>query len=255
MGTHHQHDRPVAAGQLLGPLSDKYGRENAAADGHGMWLFIGSTPALHLRLGHPPISSLRVSCRASPVRAALSFPAVGRHRPVRSEPRPGPDAGADRRRQRRGSVVAPIISGTLTDSIGWQGIFCILLMLGCVLLAGCFRLRESLPAERRSAVAWGDIFRSFGTVLRNRRYAAYRPADGFRPGGRAVRLHRLPRPSSHAGTHYVFGVRIARLLRRQRRGHRQCAAFSIPLPQPEQKHRAGCMGRNPLHCATRKPWP
>ena len=55
-------------------------------------------------------------------------------------------------------------------------------MLGCVLLAGCFRLRESLPAERRSAVAWGDIFRSFGTVLRNRRYVAYVLQMGFAQG-------------------------------------------------------------------------
>ena len=66
-------------------------------------------------------------------------------------------------------VVAPIVGGTLSDSIGWRGIFCILLALGVVLLAGSYRLRESLPLERRSRVGWGDLLHGFATVLRNRR--------------------------------------------------------------------------------------
>ena len=43
-------------------------------------------------------------------------------------------------------VVAPIIGGVFTEAIGWQGIFIILLVLGVLLLIGCMRFRESLPA-------------------------------------------------------------------------------------------------------------
>ena len=137
-------------------------------------------------------------------------------------------------------VVAPIIGGTLTDSIGWQGIFCILLMLGCVLLAGCFRLRESLPAERRSAVAWGDIFRSFGTVLRNRRYVAYVLQMGFAQG--VLFAYIASSPFIMQG-HYGFSAfefSICFAVNAVAIG--SAAAFSIRFRNPERSTRAGCMG-------------
>lgn len=65
-------------------------------------------------------------------------------------------------------VVAPIIGGVFTEAIGWQGIFIILLVLGVLLLIGCMRFRESLPAENRLATKWADTFNSFKVVLRNK---------------------------------------------------------------------------------------
>mgnify|MGYP003178394122 CR=1 FL=1 len=188
----------LAAGQLLfGPLSDKYGRRTPLLT--AMWLFIGSTLLCIFA------SDIRQFVTARFLQGIAGSGGIVISRSVATDRFGGRDLA--RMLALIGAVngvapvVAPIIGGTLTDSIGWQGIFCILLMLGCVLLAGCFRLRESLPAERRSAVAWGDIFRAPQPPLRG-----LRPADGFRPG-RAVRLHRLL-ALHHAGTLRIFGVRI-----------------------------------------------
>ena len=137
-------------------------------------------------------------------------------------------------------VVAPIIGGTLTDSIGWQGIFCILLGLGCLLLAGCFRLRESLPAERRSAVAWNDILRNFGTVLRNRRYLAYVLQMGFAQG--VLFAYIASSPFIVQG-HYGFSAfefSICFAVNAVAIGG--AAAFSIRFRSPERSTRTGCAG-------------
>lgn len=169
----------LAAGQLLfGPLSDKYGRRTPLLT--AMWLFIGSTLLCIFA------SDIRQFVAARFLQGIAGSGGIVISRSVATDRFGGRDLA--RMLALIGAVngvapvVAPIIGGTFTDSIGWQGIFAILLALGCILLAGCFRLRESLPAERRSAVAWGDIFRSFGTVLRNRRYLAYVLQMGFAQG-------------------------------------------------------------------------
>ena len=70
-------------------------------------------------------------------------------------------------------VAAPIIGGVFTDIIGWQGIFCILLALGAILLVGSYRFRESLPVERRAVTKWRDMFKTFKVVLRDRSFVFY----------------------------------------------------------------------------------
>lgn len=79
-------------------------------------------------------------------------------------------------------VTAPIVGGALTDVIGWRGIFCILLAIGCVLLACCLRFRESLPATRRSSAGWGQLLHGFGAVLHNRPFVGYILQLGFAQG-------------------------------------------------------------------------
>lgn len=79
-------------------------------------------------------------------------------------------------------VTAPIVGGALTDVIGWRGIFCILLALGCVLLISCLRFRESLPATRRSSAGWGQLLHGFGAVLHNRPFVGYILQLGFAQG-------------------------------------------------------------------------
>lgn len=67
-------------------------------------------------------------------------------------------------------VVAPIIGGTMTNFTSWQGVFCLLLALGIVLMICCMRLKETLPVEHRSQK---NILHTYGTlfkVLHNRRY-------------------------------------------------------------------------------------
>jgi len=70
-------------------------------------------------------------------------------------------------------VAAPIGGGLLAESIGWTGIFWCLFIIGCLLLAGSLHFNESLPASQRKQTNWSGLFLSFGTVLRNRRYATY----------------------------------------------------------------------------------
>lgn len=70
-------------------------------------------------------------------------------------------------------VAAPVIGGLLTGSVGWKGIFVILLLIGVVLGIGCIRFRESLPSEKRSKTGVVSTFRSFGVIVHNRRYMLY----------------------------------------------------------------------------------
>ena len=70
-------------------------------------------------------------------------------------------------------VAAPVIGGLLTGSVGWQGIFMILLFIGILLGIGCIRFKESLPTEKRSKTGVFATFRSFGIIVHNRRYMLY----------------------------------------------------------------------------------
>ena len=223
----------LAAGQLLfGPLSDKYGRRTPLLT--AMWLFIGSTLLCIFA------SDIRQFVTARFLQGIAGSGGIVISRSVATDRFGGRDLARMLALIGAVNVVAPIIGGTLTDSIGWQGIFCILLMLGCVLLAGCFRLRESLPAERRSAVAWGDIFRSFGTVLRNRRYVAYVLQMGFAQG--VLFAYIASSPFIMQG-HYGFSAfefSICFAVNAVAIG--SAAAFSIRFRNPERSTRAGCMG-------------
>ena len=66
-------------------------------------------------------------------------------------------------------VAAPVIGGLLTGSVGWQGIFMILLFIGILLGIGCIRFKESLPAEKRSKTGVWATFRSFGIIAADMR--------------------------------------------------------------------------------------
>lgn len=67
-------------------------------------------------------------------------------------------------------VTAPVVGGLLTDTVGWRGIFAVLLAIGLVLILCNLRFRESLPAERRSRHGVLQSWTVFPTLLRNRPY-------------------------------------------------------------------------------------
>lgn len=160
----------LAIGQLFfGPLSDRYGRRTPLLT--ALWLFIVSTVLcifardvhqfILLRLvqgvagsGGLVISRSIATDRFSGAELARMLAVIGAINGV-------------------APVLAPIVGGTMADAVGWQGIFCVLLILGAVLLAGCYRLRESLPLGRRNVAGWHDTFRGFRTVLRNRLFRGY----------------------------------------------------------------------------------
>lgn len=227
----------LAAGQLLfGPLSDKYGRRTPLLA--AMWLFIGSTLLCVFSTSIGQFVTMRF------VQGIAGSGGIVISRSVATDKFSGRDLA--RMLALIGAingiapVVAPIIGGTFTDVIGWQGIFCILLALGCVLLAGSFRLRESLPAERRSAVAWSDIFRSFAKVLRNRRYLGYILQLGFAQGVLFAYIASSPFiMQEHYGfTAFQFSICFA--INALAIGG--AAAFSIRFRHPERSTLTGCMG-------------
>lgn len=79
-------------------------------------------------------------------------------------------------------VAAPIAGGTMAESVGWHGIFWVLFALGILLLLGSLHFNESLPAVYRQHTRWTDVYRSFLTVIRNRRYVGYILQYGFAQG-------------------------------------------------------------------------
>lgn len=70
-------------------------------------------------------------------------------------------------------VVAPIVGGSMTDSVGWQGIFWVLFTLGFFLLLGSLNLRESLPVSRRQHASWKGVYLGFTEVIHNQRFVCY----------------------------------------------------------------------------------
>lgn len=160
----------LAVGQIFfGPLSDRYGRRMPLLV--AMWLFIASTLCclfstsiemfVAFRLiqgvagaGGIVISRSVATDRYSGRELAKMLAVIGAINGV-------------------APVAAPIVGGVLTESIGWKGIFAVLLGLGVILLGGCYCFRESLPKEQRLASKWNDTFRSFKVVLQDRQYVFY----------------------------------------------------------------------------------
>ncbi|MDO4159281.1 MAG: multidrug effflux MFS transporter [Prevotellaceae bacterium] len=76
-------------------------------------------------------------------------------------------------------VMAPVIGGTMVSSYGWQGIFCVLLFIGILLLCACFCFHESLPRENRAKSSLLHVMFSFKPLFTNRSYMGYTLQFGF----------------------------------------------------------------------------
>lgn len=79
-------------------------------------------------------------------------------------------------------VTAPVLGGMMTESMGWRGIFTLLLAIGFLLLVGGFVMRETLARERRSPDGIVRTFASFGKIVRNRRFVCLLLQYGFAGG-------------------------------------------------------------------------
>ena len=227
----------LALGQLLfGPLSDKYGRRMPLLA--ALWLFIAATLLCLFATSITQFVAMRFLQGIAGAGGIVISRSVATDR----------FAGQDLARMLAligavngvAPVVAPIIGGTCSDSLGWRGIFCILLALGCLLLAGGYRMRESLPAERRSQVGWGDLVRSFGTVLRNRRYRACILQLGFAQGVLFAYIASSPFIVQQHYGFSAFEFSICFAVNAISIG--TAAALSVRFRSPEQCTRTGCIG-------------
>lgn len=79
-------------------------------------------------------------------------------------------------------VVAPLVGGIVANSVGWKGIFLILLVIGVGLLAGCSRFRESLPRENRIKGSTLKVVGGFVKVLRQPLFSTYIAVFGLAYG-------------------------------------------------------------------------
>lgn len=64
-------------------------------------------------------------------------------------------------------VTAPIIGGTVSSFASWQGVFCILLAIGLVLMVCSMLLKETLLPERRVDSNLANVYANLFRVFRN----------------------------------------------------------------------------------------
>lgn len=159
----------LALGQLLwGPLSDRYGRRPVLLTALGGMLAVTAASPFAPSIG---VLSL--------LRLAQGFAMAGGVVMARSIVR---DLHAHEQAARllaRMMVVfsivpigAPLLGATLTSIHGWRGVFWTLAVVAVVLLvAVTLGLRETAPAERRSARP-AEIARTLGGILAERRFVS-----------------------------------------------------------------------------------
>lgn len=150
----------LAVGQLIfGPISDKYGRRPILAA--SLVLFAVSTFA---SIYSPTIDFFNI-CRF--IQGLGGAGGIVMSRSVATDCYSGRDlakilaiVGAI---NGVAPVVAPVVGGLVAKSIGWKGIFVILLIIGIVLFLMCGLFRESLPKEKRFQ---GNLWRVAGSFIR-----------------------------------------------------------------------------------------
>lgn len=157
----------LAVGQVIwGPLSDKYGRRRITMI--SLWLFMFSC------IGCVLAPSIEILALMRLLQGVGGSGGIVLSRSIAADLYSGKELakmmaiiGAV---NGIAPVTAPVAGGLLTDSIGWRGIFGVLLVLGLFLMIGCYHFRESLPVERRSNEGILSAFVHFKDLLHNRRY-------------------------------------------------------------------------------------
>lgn len=70
-------------------------------------------------------------------------------------------------------VLSPVLGGVVLSFTSWQGIFVILLAIGCALVIASFILRESYPAENRRQLSILQTFAQSKDLFLNRKFRIY----------------------------------------------------------------------------------
>ncbi|MGN0214375.1 MAG: multidrug effflux MFS transporter [Muribaculaceae bacterium] len=160
----------LALGQLIfGPLSDKYGRRKPVI--MAMIVFCISTLACIVAPTIEVFVALRLIQGLSGaggivISRSVATDTFDGHQLLKMLAIIGAINGI-------APITAPVAGGMIVSSIGWRGIFVVLLIIGLLLTVGSFFMKESLPVERRKSIGALAIFRLFGVVMRNRLFMCY----------------------------------------------------------------------------------
>ncbi|WP_289740774.1 multidrug effflux MFS transporter [Muribaculum intestinale] len=157
----------LAVGQLIfGPLSDKWGRKQLLKC--ALLLFILATVA---SIFSPTIEVLNI-CRF--------FQGLGGAGGVVLSRSVATDCYSGRELAKTLAIIgaingiapvtAPVIGGLFSESIGWKGIFCILLAIGIFLYLVSIPFRESHLQEKRYTGTLTSLFTQAGKLFRNSAY-------------------------------------------------------------------------------------
>lgn len=77
---------------------------------------------------------------------------------------------------------APVLGGFVGNAVGWQGIFWILFGFSILLLVLAPALKESLPKDRRIGGRFGDAFKNYLVLLRNKNFMIHTLLKGVALG-------------------------------------------------------------------------
>ena len=137
-------------------------------------------------------------------------------------------------------VAAPVVGGLVTGTIGWKGIFVILLFIGVLLWIGCIRFKESLPVEKRSKTGIVSTFRNFGAIVHNPRYMLYVLQLAFAQGILFAYIASSPFIVQQHYGFSPFAFSICFAVNAVAIG--VAAAISVKFRQPETGTLTGCIG-------------
>lgn len=166
----------LACGQLIfGPLSDKYGRKKPLII--SMFLFVISTllcifsPSIEFFISMRLLQGIAASGGIVIARSIATDKFKSKNL-VKALAIVGAINGI-------APVAAPVLGGMMLNTLGWQGIFMILLFIGLILLGCCAYFQESLSRQRRSSAHLSQIFEEFYAVLQNKKYLFFAFVQAF----------------------------------------------------------------------------
>ncbi|MFD0051715.1 Bcr/CflA family multidrug efflux MFS transporter [Actinomycetes bacterium NPDC127524] len=83
-----------------------------------------------------------------------------------------------------GPIVAPIAGGAILAFKGWTWVFIVLACIGIILIfTVSFKLKETLPAEKRVPSNLPYVLGNFGTLFKNKEFMGYALTQGFITAG------------------------------------------------------------------------
>ncbi|OOF66139.1 multidrug effflux MFS transporter [Rodentibacter sp. Ppn85] len=166
----------LAVGQLLlGPISDKFGRKKPLII--SLFVYILSTLLIVFSPNIESMIVLRI------VQGLSSAGSVVISRAVATDLYRGREMtrffGLLMTINGMAPIISPILGSLLLEYVSWKGVFVFLALIGVLVLAFCFRLKESLKEENRLQGLILSTFSTFGVIAKNRLFMSYVGIESF----------------------------------------------------------------------------